>query len=91
MLFLRKKILTKEEIKDYKMTEREIYRKYNLSEDELNIKSNKNVYVKNTVMTNIIKHCRGERKRGIRAIDWFRKKLMIPDYEISVCPEHEVK
>ena len=59
MLFLRKKILTKEEIKDYKMTEREIYRKYNLSEDELNIKSNKNVYVKNTVMTNIIKHCRG--------------------------------
>ena len=73
------------------MTEREIYRKYNLSEDELNIKSNKNVYVKNTVMTNIIKHCRGERKRGIRAIDWFRKKLMIPDYEISVCPEHEVK
>ena len=69
MLFLRKKILTKEEIKDYKMTEREIYRKYNLSEDELNIKSNKNVYVKNTVMTNIIKHCRGERKRGIRAID----------------------
>ena len=42
-------------------------------------------------MTNIIKHCRGERKRGIRAIDWFRKKLMIPDYEISVCPEHEVK
>ena len=91
MLFLRKKILTKEEIKDYKMTEREIYRKYNLSEDELNIKSNKNVYIKNTVMTNIIKHCRGERKRGIRAIDWFRKKLMIPDYEISVCPEHEVK
>ena len=91
MLFLRKKILTKEEIKDYKMTEREIYRKYNLSEDELNIKNNKNVYVKNTVMKNIIKHCRGERKRGIRAIDWFRKKLMIPDYEISVCPEHEVK
>ena len=75
MLFLRKKILTKEEIKDYKMTEREIYRKYNLSEDELNIKSNKNVYVKNTVMTNIIKHCRGERKRGIRGIDGFRKKI----------------
>ena len=62
MLFLRKKILTKEEIKDYKMTEREIYRKYNLSEDELNIKSNKNVYVKNTVMTNIIKHCRYAKK-----------------------------
>ena len=41
-------------------------------------------------MTNIIKHCRGE-KRGIRAIDGFRKQLMIPDFEISKCPEHEVK
>ena len=29
---------------------------------ELNIKSNKNVFVKNNVMTNIIKHCRGEKK-----------------------------
>ena len=35
-------------------------------------------------MTNIIKHCKGEKKRGIRAIDGFRKKLMIADYEISV-------
>ena len=24
-------------------------------------------------------------------MDEFRKKLMIPDYEISKCPEHEVK
>ena len=31
------------------------------------------------------------KKRGIRAIDGFRKKLMIPDNEISVCPEHKVK
>ena len=47
------------------MTERKIYEKYdNLSEDELNIKSNKNVFVKNIVMTNIIKHCRGEKKRN---------------------------
>ena len=45
------------------MTEREIYEKYdNLSEDELNIKSNKNAFVKNNVMTNIIKRCRGEKK-----------------------------
>ena len=87
-----KKKLTKEEIKDYKMTEREIYEKFdNLSKNELNTKSNKNVYVKNNVMTNIIKHCRGEKKRGIRAIDGFRKKLMIPDSEISKCPKHEVK
>ena len=58
-----KKELAKEEIKNYKMTEREIYEKYDhLSEDELNIKSNKNVFVKNIVMTNIIKHCKGEKK-----------------------------
>ena len=49
------------------MTEREIYEKFdNLSKDELNTKSNKNVYVKNNVMTNIIKHCRGEKKRNKR-------------------------
>ena len=42
-------------------------------------------------MTNVIKHCRGEKKRGIKAIDGFRKKLMIPDYEISVSIEHVVK
>ena len=51
-----KKELTKEETKCYKMTEREIYEKSdNLSEGELNIKSNKNVFVKNNVMTNFIK------------------------------------
>ena len=73
--------------KKYKMTEREIFEKYdNLSEDELNRKSNKNVYIKNDVMITVIKRCRGERK-----IDRFRKKLMIPDSEISECPEHEVK
>ena len=45
------------------MTERKIYEKFdNLSKDELNTKSNKNVYVKNNVMTNIIKHGRGEKK-----------------------------
>ena len=59
--------------------------------NKLNTKSNKNVFVKNTIMTNIIKHCRGEKKRGIRAIDGFRKKLFIPDYEISVAIEHVVK
>ena len=58
-----KKELTKEEIKCYKMTEREIYKKIDkLSEDELNTKSNKNIFVKNTIMTNIIKHCRCEKK-----------------------------
>ena len=57
------KKITKEEIKNYKMTEREIYEKFdNLSEDELNAKSNKNTFVRNNVMTNIIKHCTGEKK-----------------------------
>ena len=58
-----KKKLTKEETKCYKMTERELYEKfYKLSEDELNTKINKNVFVKNTIMTNIMKHCRGDKK-----------------------------
>ena len=42
-------------------------------------------------MTNIIKRCRGEKTRGIRAIDGFRKKLMILDFEIPKCQEFEVK
>ena len=59
------KKLTKEEIKCYKMTEREIHEKFdNLNENELNTRSNRNIYVKNIIMTNIIKHCRGEKKRG---------------------------
>ena len=74
------------------MTEIEIFEKFdNLSEDELNTKSNKKVYVKNDVMTTVIKRCRGERKRGEKKIDGFREKLMIPESEISECPEFEVK
>ena len=85
-----KKELPKEEIKCYKMTEREIFKKFgNLNKDELNTKSNKTVYVKNNIMTNIIKHCRGEKKRGIKTIDGFKK--MISDHEISVLIEHKVK
>ena len=46
------------------MRKREIFEKYdNLSEDELNTKSNKNVYVENDVMTTVIKRCKGEKKR----------------------------
>ena len=59
-----KKELTKEETKCYKMTEREIHKNFdNLNEDELNTKSNKNIFVKNKVMINIIKRCRGEKKK----------------------------
>ena len=74
------------------MTEKEIFKKFDkLDEDELNTRSNKSIYVKNIIMTNIIKHCRGEKKREIKVIDEFRKELMIPDYEISVSIEHVVK
>ena len=42
-------------------------------------------------MTSIIKRCRGEKARGIGAIDGFRKKLMNTDSEIPKCPEFKVK
>ena len=43
----KKKNLTKEEIKCYKMTDREFFRTYyDYDEDYLNTKSNKNVFVK---------------------------------------------
>ena len=46
---------TKEQLKKYKMTKREIFEEFdNLSEKELN-KNNKNVYVRNVFMTVIIK------------------------------------
>ena len=57
------KSLTKEQIKRYKMTKREIFEKFdNLSEDELNAKNNKEVYAKNDVVTTAIKRFRGEKK-----------------------------
>ena len=41
-----------EQIKKYKMMKKEFFEKYdNLTEDKLNTKINKNVYVKNNVMT----------------------------------------
>ena len=42
-------------------------------------------------MPTIIKYCRGEKTRGITAIDEFRKELMISDFEIRKYPEFEVK
>ena len=45
------------------MTEKEILEKCaNLSENELNAKSIKNIYSKKDVMTTVIKRCRGEQK-----------------------------
>ena len=40
-------------------------------------------------MTNIINHCRGE-KRGIRSLDRFRRQLM-PDHQIFESIKHKVK
>ena len=83
---------SKEQINKYKMPKREIYKNLtNLSKQELNTKNNKSPYARNDVMTTINKRCRGEKTRGIRAIDGFRNKLMILDSEISKCPEFEVK
>ena len=55
-----KRNLTNKQIQKYKMTEREVFEKYdNLSKDELNKKTNKNLYIKNDVMSTVIKRCRG--------------------------------
>ena len=83
---------TKKQVNEYKMTKREIYKKFtNLSEKELNLKNNKTPYVRNDIMTTIIKRCRDEKAKGIRAIDGFRNKLIIPDSEFPKFPEFEVK
>ena len=58
------------------MTEREIYEKfYKLSKEELNTKSNKNVFVKNVTMTNITKHCRGKKKKRCKSIRSIHEKV----------------
>ena len=47
---------SKEQVNQYKMTKRQIYKKFtNLSEKELNTKNNKKTYVKNDVITTVIK------------------------------------
>ena len=72
---LKTKNPTKEQINKYKMTEREIYEKFdNLSKEELNTKNNKTVYAKNDVMTTVIKRCRGEKKRHT-SNRWIQKKI----------------
>ena len=53
---VKEKILQKKQVNEYKMTERKIYKKFdNLSEKELNTKNNKKDYVREDVMTTIIK------------------------------------
>ena len=46
------------------MNKREIFEKYdNLSKNKLNIKNNKEVYVKNDVMTSVIIRSKGKKKK----------------------------
>ena len=79
------KNLTKEQIKKCKMTERQIFGKQdNISEDELNTNSSKNVYVENDVMSSVIKGCKGEKKRQ-------KNNRRIQKKVDDDCPEHEVK
>ena len=81
---------SKEQVNEYKRTKKQIYKKFtNLSQEKLN--TIKKTCVKNDVMTTTIKCCIGVKTRGIRAIDGFRNKLVIPDSEIPKCLEFEVK
>ena len=62
-MVIAKKKLTKEQTKCFKMTEKEIFENFRkLSNNELDNLCNRSVFVKNTIITNIIKHCRGEKK-----------------------------
>ena len=86
-----KKKTTKEEIKNYKMTEREVSEKFaNLSNDKLH-KKVANLFMLEIMSWQILLNTVEVKKRGIRAIDGFRRKLVIPDFEITKCLEHEVK
>ena len=65
------------EIKKHKMTEREVFKNYdNLSENELNSKNNKEVYVRNDVITCVTVHYRGKKKREQKN-RWIQKKIRV--------------
>ena len=80
---------SKEQVNEYKMIKKQIYKTFtNLSQEKLSAINNKKTYVKNDVMKTVIKRSRGEKAR---AIDGFRKKIMIPNSEIPKCPEFGTK
>ena len=87
------KNLKNNEIKKYKMTEREIFKKYdNLSENELNTKSNKDVYVRTDIIGSAIVHSTGEKGKKSKKNRWIqKKKSKIPESEILQCPEYTIK
>ena len=54
---------SKEQFNEHKMAKKQIYKNFtNLSQEKLNAVNNKETYVKNDVMTTIIKRCRGKKK-----------------------------
>ena len=56
---------SKEQVNEHKMTKKQIHKKFtNLSQEKLNTINNEKIYVKNDVMTTIIKCCRGEKKKA---------------------------
>ena len=74
------------------MTETKVFKKHdNLSKKELNTKNNREVYVRNDILTIFLKHCRDKKKRVKIKIAGIRKKLMILNSEISVYLEYDTK
>ena len=72
------------------MNKREIFEKYdNLSKNKLNIKNNKEVYVKNDVMTSAIIRSKGKKKKEDKKQKQkkiqFRRKVRFAKFDIMVC------
>ena len=89
-----RKNLTDNEIKKYKMTEREVFQKYdNLSEHELNNQNDKEVSVRINVITSVTVNCTGEKKRAKKKKkkDKFKRKLGITKFDIMVLSEYSIK
>ena len=89
-----RKNLTDNEIKKYKMTEREVFQKYdNLSEHELNNQNDKEVSVRINVITSVTVNCTGEKKRAKKKKKKgeFKRKLGFTKFYIMVLSEYSIK
>ena len=70
-----RKNLTGNDIKKFKMTEWKVFKKYdNLSANELDRKNNKEVYVINDVITEMVLLCIAGWKKEGKKLDEFRRK-----------------
>ena len=90
-----RKNLTDNEIKKYKMTEREVFQKYdNLSEHELNNQNDKEVSVRINVITSVTVNCTGEKKRAKKKKKKkgeIKIKLGFTKFDIMVLSEYSIK